>query len=238
MRFSYRIVEIDNIPFKIKKNLGAGLMDEYAIIGDLHLGFEEELNMKGYNVHSKTEELTKEILSLGSKKLIMLGDIRSGYTEISPREGGILFTVLARLSSKFEEIIITKGNHDGGLFKLTNRLENVKLLNEFVYKDLGFLHGHTLPSKDVASKVKTLCFGHLHPSVTTVDNNGVVYKKDCWSLFDIKLPKTRYKESEVRYGIAFPKFNRYIGSTDVIRKNGLMRYAKLTRRLSTDLIIV
>ncbi len=238
MLFSYRIVEVDDIPFKIRKNLGAGFIDDYAIIGDLHLGFEEELNLKGYNVHSKTEELTKSILALDSDKLIMLGDIRSDYTEISPREGGVLFTVLSRLSYKFKEVIITKGNHDGGLSKLTNRLENVKLLSEFLYKDMGFLHGHALPSKDMASKVKTLCFGHLHPSVTTIDNNGVVYKKDCWSLFDMKLPKARYKESKIKYGVAFPKFNKYIGSTDVIRKNGLMNYAKLTERLSTDLIIV
>ncbi len=238
MPFSYRIVEIDDIPFKITKNLAAGFMGEYAVIGDLHLGFEEELNLNGYNVHSKTGELTRDILSLGPKKLIMLGDIRSGYTEISPREGGVLFTVLAKLSSKFEEVIITKGNHDGGLSKLTSRLENVRLLSEFVYRDIGFLHGHALPSKETASQVKTLCFGHLHPSVTTIDDNGVVYKKDCWSLFDVRLPKVRYKDSKVKYGMAFPKFNKYIGSTDIIRKNGLMKYAKLTLRLSTDLLIV
>lgn len=224
--------------FKIKRNLAAGFLGDYVIIADVHFGFEEGLNAEGYSVSSKTEEILKDIFSFDKKKLIILGDLRSDYTAIKPREGGELFNALSRLSNKFDEVVITKGNHDGGLAKLSDRLSNVKLVMEFTLGNIGFLHGHALPSKELASSVKTLCFGHLHPSLVVRDKNGVLYKKDCWSLFDLKLPKNKYKESIVRYGVAFPKFNKYIGSTDEIRKTGLMKYAKLTRKLSTDMLIV
>jgi putative SbcD/Mre11-related phosphoesterase len=231
-------VEIEDLPFKIRKGVAAGFIDDYVVVGDLHLGFEEELNAIGYNINNKTEELVKEIISLGCRKLIMLGDVRSDFTEISPREGGILFTALSRLSNVFEEIVITKGNHDGGLSKLTSRLNNIRLVSEFVYKKIGFMHGHALPSKDMASAANTVCFGHIHPSIVVRDVNGVVYKKDCWSLFDLKLPKKKYGDSTLVYGVAFPKFNRYIGSTDTVKESGFMKYAKLTRRISTDTLIV
>ncbi len=230
-------MEIDNLPFKVIKGVPAGFIGDYGIVADLHFGFEERLNSEGYNVINKTEELISEIVALKTRKLIILGDLRSDFTEILPREGSIIFNALSRLASVFEEIVITKGNHDGGLSKLTSRLSNINLCMEFTYNDVGFAHGHALPSKKFASAVKTICFGHLHPSVVVRDKNGVVYKKDCWSLFDIKLPKNKYGETTLTYGVAFPKFNPYIGSTDIIRKNGLMKYAKLTRRLSTDLII-
>lgn len=222
----------------MKKGTGAGFIGDYAVIGDLHLGFEERLNRDGYNIHSKTEELIDEIIALEKERLIMLGDVRSDFTEILPGEGGVLFTALSRLSNSFKEVVITKGNHDGGLSKLTGRLGNIRLVSEFAHEGVGFMHGHALPSKELSISVKTVCFGHLHPSVVVRDTNGVVYKKDCWSLFDIKLPKTKYKDSVLRYGVAFPKFNKYIGSTDVIAKSGLMRYSRLTRRISTDMLIV
>ncbi|MCL5101487.1 MAG: metallophosphoesterase [Candidatus Parvarchaeota archaeon] len=231
-------MEIDDIPFRIKKGLPAAVFHDYAVLADPHFGFEEALNAEGYSVASKTNELLADITALNSENLIILGDLRSGYTEILPNEGRELFTILSRLSNRFKNIIITKGNHDGGLSKLTDRLPNIKLVKEFLYRNVGFLHGHALPSEELSKTVKTICFGHLHPSITISDRNGVIYKKDCWSLFDIHLPKKKYKNSIVKYGVAVPKFNKYIGSTDVIRKNGLMRYAKPTGRLSTDMLIV
>lgn len=231
-------MEIDDLPFKIKKGSSSAIFGDYAVIADPHFGFEEDFNSEGYNVASKTTEMLEEIIAIKSKKLIILGDLRSGYTEIMPREAGALFTVLSKMADKFEEIIITKGNHDGGLSKLSDRLPNVKLVKEFLSGKVGFLHGHALPSIELAQKVEILCFGHLHPSLVVIDKNGVVYKKDCWSLFDIKLPKIKYKDSIIKYGVAFPKFNRYIGSSDSVRKSGLMRHAKLSRRLSTDMLIV
>lgn len=231
-------MDIEELPFTVKKNVVAGFIEDYAVIADIHLCFEDEINLNGYNIGSKTDEIVEEIISLATSNLILLGDVRSDYTEITPKEGGVIFSALARLSKAFAEVIITKGNHDGGLLKLTSRLPNVKLLKEFIYGDVGFLHGHALPSVDLAKRARTICFGHLHPAIVSKDANGVVYKKDCWALFDIDLPKEQYKGAILTKGVCFPKFNRYIGSTDMIRKSGLMRYARPSGKMSTDMLIV
>ncbi len=226
------------MPFRVKKGLPVGFFEDYAVIGDVHLGFEEEINLDGYNVYSKTEEITQSILEINSKKLIMLGDIRASFGRITQQERGVLTTVLSRISDKFNEVIITKGNHDGGLDMITDKLENVKLVGEFIYGKTGFIHGHALPTTKLASEVSTICFGHLHPSVIVTDSNGVSYRKDCWSIFDVLLPKSKYKESSVKNAIAFPKFNPYIGSTDRTEGIGLIRYLHLRSRLDVDLVVV
>lgn len=231
-------MEIDELPFRVKKGRPVGFFEDYAVIGDIHLGFEEELNTRGYNVHSKTEELVNRILDIDSDKLIILGDVRYSFTAIRPSEGGILMNVLSRLSGGFKEIVITKGNHDGGLSVITDKLNNVKLVREFVKEEIGFMHGHALPSRDMARSVKTICFGHLHPSVIMRDSNGVSYRKDCWSIFDVSLPKSKYPDARVDSAIAFPKFNPYIGSTDETEGMGFMKNLTLRQRLSTDLVVV
>ncbi len=229
---------MDELPFRVKKGLPIGFFDEYTAIGDLHIGFEEEMNSSGYNIQSKTEELTRKVLDINSRKLILLGDIRYNFTRIAPSEGGVLMRVLSALSSKFTEIVITKGNHDGGLSTITNRIDGIKLVNEFVYGDVGFMHGHAMPTKEMVKRVRTICFGHLHPSVTMVDKNGVLYKEDCWSVFDVHFPRSKYKNQRVDSAVAFPKFNPYIGSTDKTNGIGFVKYLKLRRRLGVDLIIV
>ncbi len=231
-------MELENLPFTVIKDCPAGFIDEYAIIGDIHLGFEDDLSAKGYNVYDKTDEFFSRIKNLRAKKLIMLGDIRTSFNEILPREGGVLLKFLSELSYRFEEVVITKGNHDGGLSKLTSRFMNVSLVPEFKYNDVGFIHGHMFPSKKLTAEITTLCMGHLHPAITMTDSNGVTYRKDCWMLFDMKLPSKIYPKSKIKYGVGFPKFNSYIGNTDLIKKEGVLKYATLSHRLSIDLVLV
>ncbi len=231
-------MELEDFPFKTHKGIPAAFYKDYAIIGDIHIGFERRFGAGGFNVWDKTKEIFDGIVALGSKKLIILGDLRDDYTEIRPDEGGLLFKFLGMLSDRFEEIIITKGNHDGGLIKLTSRLANVRLEREFMLDNVGFMHGHSMPSKKFAENVSTVCFGHLHPSLVVRDSNGVPYKSDCWLLMDVDLPKKTYAVCTLKYGVCFPKFNRYIGSTDRIDDIGLMKYCTVTRRLTTDLLLV
>ncbi len=231
-------MEMEDFPFRTRKGVPAAFYGDYAVVGDVHVGFERRFGSEGFNVWDKTQELLDEIISLGSRKLIILGDLRDDYAEIKPDEGGILFRFMSLLSDRFGEIVITKGNHDGGLIKLTHRLRNVSLEREFVSGDVGFMHGHSMPSRHLAESVKTVCFGHLHPSLVVRDANGVPYKNDCWLLMDVALPAGKYGRRRLEHGICFPKFNKYIGSTDSIDDIGLMKYAEVTHRLTTSLMLV
>ncbi|MCL5016901.1 MAG: metallophosphoesterase [Candidatus Parvarchaeota archaeon] len=231
-------MEFEDIPLKFKKGTSAAFFEDYAVIGDIHLGFEKEFSGSGYNLWDKTQEIMDEILRLKTKKLIMLGDLRAGFSQLFPDEGGTLFRFLSGLSEHFDEVVITKGNHDGGLSKLTSRLPNIMLRTEFVHDSVGFMHGHTLPSKELAKTASLICFGHLHPSVILRDSNGAMYRNDCWLLIDFKLPKKLYPESRLKHGLAFPTFNRYIGGTDKITKKGMMKYAKITGRLTLNMMVI
>ncbi len=231
-------MDIDEFPFKFKKDSHAVFFEDYAVVGDIHLGFEEEINDNGYNIWDKTEEITENILRLNSKKLILLGDLRKGYTEILPREGGILIKFLSILSNKFDEIIITKGNHDGGLEKISNRFKNISVTSEFIHRNVGFMHGHALPSMKLAAESKFVCLSHLHPSVILRDSNGVIYQQDCFLFLNIKLPKKKYKDSTLTKGLVVPKFNEYIGSSGEIDRKGLMKYAKVEGKLTTNLVML
>ncbi len=230
-------MDIEDLPFRFKKGSRAIASGEYSIVGDIHLGFEEDINSRGYNVWEKTEEITDEIKSLRSKKLILLGDIRKEYTEIKPKEGGILIKFFSILSDNFDEIIITKGNHDGGLEKITGRFANISMVNEFILGKIGFMHGHTLPSKKFAQEAETLCMSHLHPSVVLRDSNGVYYQKDCFFVLSIGLPEKLYPKSVLKKGIVVPKFNPYIGSSADVDYKGVMKYAEIDSRMTIDLAV-
>lgn len=230
-------MDIEDFAFKFKKGSRAVFIGEHAVVGDIHLGFEEYINNNGYNVWEKTDEITENIKALGSKKLILLGDIRKGYAEIKPKEGGALIKFFSRLSDSFDEIILTKGNHDGRIEKIVGRFDNISIKNEFISDKIGFMHGHALPSVEMASEAETLCMSHLHPSITLVDSNGAAYKKDCFLMLKIALPKKQYPDSILKKGMVLPKFNPYIGSSMEISYRSVMKYAKIEARMTLDLAV-
>jgi putative SbcD/Mre11-related phosphoesterase len=230
-------MDIEDFNVRFKKGSRAVFVGEYAVVGDVHLGFEEDINSNGYNIWEKTDEITDRIIGLGSKKLILLGDIRKEYTEIKPKEGGALIKFFSRLSDNFDEIILTKGNHDGGIEKITGRFSNISVKNEFIYNNIGFMHGHALPSVQMARETETLCISHIHPSFVFSDSNGVSYKEDCFFMLKIKLPKAKYPGSRLNKAIVLPKFNPYIGSSTEISDRGIMKYAEIDGKMTLGLVI-
>lgn len=231
-------MDIDDIPFIFSKGQRYVTLGKYGIIGDIHIGFERELDRQGYNVGRLTDTIIGDLLRIKSRKLIILGDIRSDYGPVAEYERGMLFRFLKVLSDSFEEVIITKGNHDSGLDRFIYRFSNVKLVQEFLYDDICFLHGHKMPSKAAVASSDTLTLSHLHPLLFFRDSNGVAYREDCWLFFDLSLPRKDYRDSRIKYGFVFPSFNRFIGGTDDFRKRGIIRYADNIQAMTMNLIVV
>jgi hypothetical protein len=230
-------MDIEDFAFRFKKGSRAVFIEDYAVVGDVHLGFEEEINNNGYNIWEKTDEITDKLTALNSKKLILLGDIRKDYTQIKPKEGGALIKFFSKLSDNFDEVVLTKGNHDGGIEKITGRFKNILVKTEFIYNKIGFMHGHTIPSKELINNVNTICMSHIHPSFTFMDSNGVKYKEDCFLMLKIKLPKKDYPLSQLKNALVLPKFNPYIGSSTEISNRGILKYSKIETRMTLDLAV-
>ena len=94
-------MDIEDFNVRFRKGSRAVFVGEYAVVGDIHLGFEEDINSNGYNIWEKTDEITDQIIRLGARKLILLGDIRKEYEEIKPKEGGALIKFFFKAGRQF-----------------------------------------------------------------------------------------------------------------------------------------
>lgn len=206
---------------KFIQNNPAILAGKYLVVSDLHLGIEREFIEKGVFVPTQIEEIINKLIKLSkhSKNLIILGDIKHKVPGVSVQELAEVPYFFKKLSKYFKEIIVIKGNHDSGLDKLTN----VSITKEFSYKNIGFIHGHALPS-DKMLKNKVIVAGHIHPRFNFRDSIGVFHSLPCFLI-------GKYKKTKV---IVIPAFNELVGGLSE-EKKGILKYIKKKEILLLDL---
>ncbi|MGN6709272.1 MAG: metallophosphoesterase, partial [Candidatus Nitrosocosmicus sp.] len=91
--------------------------EKYIVISDIHIGFEEELNIKGIFIESK--KIVDELLNLLSSvivktqinNLIILGDLKSSIKIITRSEWNNVPYFLNSLS-RLCNVYLVPGNHD------------------------------------------------------------------------------------------------------------------------------
>ncbi len=134
------------------------------VVGDMHIGMERKYESTGIHFERAAETNANNILSAckesGAKSIIFLGDVKDsiGFPDKEEKEGIARFFYLL----KKYHIYIAKGNHDGHLIELFERLGiNADIENEILMKDFAFMHGHTMPTTDALSK-KYIVAAHGH----------------------------------------------------------------------------
>lgn len=189
------------------------LVGKYLVVADLHLGIEREFIEKGVFIPTQIEELIKRLIKLSkySKNLIILGDVKHKVPGVSIQELAEIPYFFKKILKYFKEVIIIKGNHDAGLDKLTS----VKMLKEFSYKNVGFIHGHALPSHNIL-KNKVLITGHIHPRFNFKDSIGVFHSLPCFLI-------GKYEKTKI---IIMPAFNELVGGFGEENKGILKRIKK------------
>jgi len=73
---------------------------------------------------------------------------------------------LEALTSFVDEIILTKGNHDGGIEALLP--SHVTIANEYIENGIGFFHGHMKPSDELLG-AKKIIQANSHPAILLKD---------------------------------------------------------------------
>jgi len=120
--------------------------DKYLVISDLHIGIERELFTGGINLPAVTDYLIKKLEDIYSKSkvsnLIIVGDLKHNVPKVSLIEMKEIPYFLDKISEYFERIYILKGNHDGGLEKIVEKKDNIKILKEIKIGNVVFSHGH------------------------------------------------------------------------------------------------
>ncbi len=169
------------------KNEAALIVDDYVIIADLHIGYEEELEKKGIVTYS-IEGLAAKVNKLRdyAEKLVINGDIKHNFLPV-PKEIFLVKRFLSML--EFDGVILIKGNHDGKLDRF------VDMVDKFEIGDITITHGH----KRVPFAEK-LVIGHVHPAVKL---DGL---HRCWIV----------GRCEGKKALVMPAFNPFLlGSTEL-----------------------
>lgn len=181
------------------------------IVGDTHFGMEAKLRRKGIHDEQFSLSIFGRLWDLAmrhrAKKVIFLGDVKEDVTMLDAGTEGIL-AKLAMLC----ELVIVKGNHDGGI----ERCGNATIVGPqgFVFWGLGLMHGHSWPGEELLSCRYVVC-GHQHPMISMADVFGRRHQEAAWLVApaDEEMLAARYKK--FRKGvklILMPAFNPLVGS--------------------------
>jgi uncharacterized protein len=161
------------------------LIDDKLVLGDLHNGFEYAMYKKGVDIPSQTPQKLERIIAAltetKAKKLVILGDFKHNIPVTSRQEQKEVPEFIEALTPFVAEIIITKGNHDGGIEALLP--SHVNIVNEFFENGVGFFHGHMKPSDEML-EAKKIIMGHSHPALLLKDIKP--YFKPVWAETKIK----------------------------------------------------
>jgi len=150
------------------------------VVADIHLGYEEALNKQGILVprvqFSETLKVFKQLFNqLKSKKIktiVINGDLKHEFGEISQSEWHETLEILDLLAEHCEKIILIKGNHDTILGPIAKK-RNLKIVDYHCFDDICILHGDKIIENKDAKKAKLLIIGHEHPAVSLREGNKI-----------------------------------------------------------------
>ena len=145
-----------------------------AVISDLHLGFEEEMNLNGLFLpklqRNHVEDKVSQIIErYNPEKLIINGDFKQEFRRNLPQEWDDVIHFIDRFSTK-TELIFVRGNHDNYLQSILSK-RGILEVDTYETENYYIYHG----DKDLSYRKFTI-LGHEHPSIVLRDKIGGVYK--------------------------------------------------------------
>jgi putative SbcD/Mre11-related phosphoesterase len=178
------------------------LIEKNLIVCDIHLGIEYEMYKKGIRMGSlsrKIQEILDDLLTDDITRIIFLGDVKHNIPQTSWREE----VDIPNFLSFDREMIIIKGNHDGGIEELVD----VEVRKEIDIHGITLTHGHRTLNQE--SFPSLLVVGHSHPAIEFQDELGSSMKEKCW-VFGHTVKGTRV--------IIMPAFNPIITGVSLNRE--------------------
>jgi len=135
------------------------------IVPDLHFGVELDKEEIGFLIPLRFEKYFKILPR--SKEVLFLGDVKHNIFDVGPS----FEKFFDEIAKKYERIIITKGNHDANIEKLTPKYKNVVVKDFYIEGHRLYFHGHKKLPKTIldrinSGEIKEIILGHLHPSLS------------------------------------------------------------------------
>ena len=201
----FQDLEAIDLALKYKDNL---------IIADLHLGLESALNKQGILIpHFQFEEILSKLKKIISKAnpstIIINGDLKHEFGQISEQEWSQVFKLLEFLISK-AKVILIRGNHDTILQPIAQKF-NIKIVDYLELDDITIHHGHEI----IPICTSNLIIAHEHPAIS-ISNNIRTELYKCFLL-------GKYDKKNL---IVMPSFNLVNIGSNVLKEKILSPYIK------------
>ncbi|WP_435154021.1 metallophosphoesterase [Haladaptatus sp. DFWS20] len=195
----------------------ADLGDERAlVVADFHAGIEDHLRYEqGINLDSRAGDRREGIHALLDRtdpdRVIFLGDLMQSIAGPGGAERGEIEVLLESIDVP---VTLVKGNHDGDIESWIGC--EVTPGDGIRLGDVGFVHGHTWPSRDVLS-AGVVCVGHEHPCVRLEDSVGGSRVERVWLRGEMNSDVfAEHADEELDLDgelVVFPAFNDLTGGT-------------------------
>ncbi len=172
-----------------------------AVVSDLHLGFEEEMNLHGLFLpklqRDHVEGMIDRILDrYNPEKIIINGDFKHEFAKNLPQEWDDVIHFVDRFR-KLVKLIFVRGNHDNFLLNMLSR-RGIELHESYETESYYIYHG----DRDRGLKKLTI-LGHEHPALILRDSVGGT----------VKIPAFVYNEKD---GVLItPSMSFFSSGTDV-----------------------
>jgi hypothetical protein len=195
-------------------------------LADFHAGIEAGLRWeRGVELDSRADERRERLLSLLDRtdpdRLVVLGDLAHRIGDPGSAESAELDDLLAAVTDRVPTTLVA-GNHDGGLAERFADRERIEVTPTAGIRlgDVGFVHGHTWPSREVLG-AETVCMGHEHPTVRLTDVVGGSRVERAWlrgrldpepfaDHYEVAQTDLDWESPEL---VVFPAFNEISGGT-------------------------
>ncbi|MDI3502661.1 MAG: uncharacterized protein PWR13_726 [Archaeoglobi archaeon] len=178
--------------------------ERYIVIADLHVGIEREwMRRISRRILERLKEDISEILKRKEcENLIILGDLKHTVEGATREDERVIRNFLEELSS-LSDVIIVKGNHDGGIEEISPENIEIKDSRGFRIEEVALLHGHASPGEDVLNS-EIILTAHIHPVISFRERSGLRIFERVW---------VRIKaEKEV---LIMPAFNSICGGAEI-----------------------
>lgn len=198
-------------------NLGL-YINNTLIISDIHIGYEEALNMQGIliprlqfgEIIQSLDAIFFELKDKKVDKIIINGDLKHEFGKITDTEWRYTLRLLDYFSKKCNKIILLKGNHDTILGPIAKK-RNVKIKEHEIIKNTLIIHGDKINQKTEEllkkRKIKTIIIGHEHPAVS-LKQGPRTEKYKCFL-------KGKWKKYNL---IVMPSFTPVVEGSDILKE--------------------
>jgi len=191
------------------------LYKDTLILGDIQLGYEENLEREGvlvprFQLQDILERLEKILARVNVKQIVVNGDIKHEFGVISNQEWRDALRFFDFVFSKLGEdgkLVLVKGNHDLVLDPIA-RKRNIQVVEQYTLDDCTITHGHRI----VLSAGKVIIIGHEHPAISFPEKRDIKFK--CFL-------KGKWQDKTL---IVQPSFTMLSAGSDVTRETHLSPY--------------